>query len=87
MIGHSEGGMIAPMVAAKSKDINFIVLLAGTGIQGDKLLALQNELISRASGVTEADITASAAENAKVFEMVNQSTDSQKLKTDMTNKF
>ena len=40
LMGHSEGGIIAPMVAAKSKDISFIVLLAGTGIQGDKLLLL-----------------------------------------------
>jgi len=40
LIGHSEGGIIAPMVAAKSKDVDFIVLLAGTGIPGDELLLL-----------------------------------------------
>jgi hypothetical protein len=32
LVGHSEGGIIAPIVASKSKDVNFIVLLAGTGI-------------------------------------------------------
>lgn len=85
LMGHSEGGMIAPMVAAKSKDVSFIVLLAGTGIQGDKLLLLQQELIARASGIPEAEITASNAANRKVFELVNQSTDNQKLKTDVTN--
>ena len=31
LIGHSEGGIIAPMVAAKSKKVSFIILLAGTG--------------------------------------------------------
>ncbi|HEY5511243.1 MAG TPA: hypothetical protein VIK10_09465 [Prolixibacteraceae bacterium] len=46
--GHSEGGIIAPMVASRSKDINFIVMLAGTGLRGDKILLLQQELITRA---------------------------------------
>jgi predicted esterase len=32
LIGHSEGGIIAPMVAVKSPDVAFIVLLAGTGV-------------------------------------------------------
>jgi hypothetical protein len=41
LIGHSEGGIIAPMVASKNKDVSFMVLLAGTGIRGDKLLLLQ----------------------------------------------
>src|SRR5690606_11791133 len=44
LIGHSEGGIIAPMVASKSKDVAFIILLAGTGIQGDQLLLLQQKL-------------------------------------------
>ena len=55
LIGHSEGGLIAPMVAGNSKDINFIVLLAGPGLRGDKILLLQNELIKRQSGMPEAE--------------------------------
>ena len=84
LVGHSEGGMIAPMIAAKSKDINFIVLLAGTGIQGDKLLLLQQELIARVSGLPE-DITKSIEINSKIFDIVNKSTDYLILKTDLTN--
>ncbi|MCZ8215835.1 MAG: alpha/beta hydrolase, partial [Cyclobacteriaceae bacterium] len=38
LIGHSEGGLIAPMVASRSKDVSFIVLLAGPGIPGDSIL-------------------------------------------------
>ncbi len=53
LIGHSEGGMIAPMVAAKRKDINFIVLLAGPGVPIIELMAEQNEAIARSSGVSE----------------------------------
>jgi pimeloyl-ACP methyl ester carboxylesterase len=85
LIGHSEGGIIAPMVAAKSKDVNFIVLLAGTGIRGDKLLLMQQELIARASGVSDEDIEKTKESNTKVFDMVLKSKDSEALKTDLTN--
>ncbi len=73
LIGHSEGGLIAPMVAAKSKDINFIILLAGPGIPGGQILILQQELIARASGISEDTIKESSLANKKIFEMVNNS--------------
>lgn len=56
LIGHSEGGIIAPIVASNSKEIDFIVLLAGTGIRGDQLLLLQKEKIERQMGVSEDEI-------------------------------
>ncbi len=56
LIGHSEGGVIAPMVASKSKDIAFIVLMAGPGLEGKKLILLQKELIERQMGIPETDI-------------------------------
>ncbi len=36
LIGHSEGGMIAPMVANMNKNVKFQVLLAGPGVTGNK---------------------------------------------------
>ncbi|HSL55404.1 MAG TPA: alpha/beta hydrolase [Pyrinomonadaceae bacterium] len=50
LIGHSEGGMIAPMVAARSKDVSFIVLLAGLGQRGEDVIYTQTELIHKAQG-------------------------------------
>ncbi len=50
LIGHSEGGVIAPMVASKTDDISFIVLMAGTGIPGSEILAMQGKLIGKAAG-------------------------------------
>ena len=41
LMGHSEGGIIAPMVASTDKKIAFIVLLAGPGISGEKILIQQ----------------------------------------------
>jgi pimeloyl-ACP methyl ester carboxylesterase len=85
LVGHSEGGLIAPIVASKSRDVSFIVLLAATGIQGDKLLLLQQQLIAKANGVSETDIKKSIETNSKLFEMVVKSNDNMKLKTDLTN--
>jgi uncharacterized protein len=53
LIGHSEGGMIAPMVASKRKDIDFIVLLAGPGVKIIDLMAEQAAAIMRSSGINE----------------------------------
>ena len=50
LLGHSEGGMIAPMVAARSKDVSFIVLLAGPGQCGEDVIYAQTELIHKAQG-------------------------------------
>lgn len=54
LIGHSEGGAIAPMIAAERNDIDFIVLLAGPGVPTLDLMAEQNEAIAKATGITDA---------------------------------
>jgi pimeloyl-ACP methyl ester carboxylesterase len=53
LAGHSEGGMIAPMVAARSTDVAFIVLIAGLGQTGADLILKQNVLALRANGVSD----------------------------------
>jgi alpha/beta superfamily hydrolase len=56
LIGHSEGGMIAPMVASQRKDIDFIILLAGPGEKIIDLMAEQNAAILRSSGISDTAI-------------------------------
>jgi len=70
LIGHSEGGIIAPLAATRSKSIAFLVLLAGTGIRGDRLLMLQNELISRAEGMQGEELESALALNRALFDLV-----------------
>jgi uncharacterized protein len=53
LIGHSEGGMIAPMLAVKRKDLDFIVLMAGPGVRIVNLMAEQHEAIARSAGVSD----------------------------------
>jgi uncharacterized protein len=85
LIGHSEGGIIAPIIASKSNDVSFIVLLAGTGIKGNELLLLQEKLIGKVSGVNDEDLQKGQLINTKAFEIVNESTSNEQLNLDLTN--
>lgn len=51
LIGHSEGGLIAAIVASRSNAVSFIVLMAGPGVPGAELLRKQNERIFDAAGI------------------------------------
>jgi pimeloyl-ACP methyl ester carboxylesterase len=58
--GHSEGGIIGPMVAAAHPDdVGFLVLLAGTGLPGDEILCDQQAAVARAQGESETEIAQS----------------------------
>lgn len=70
LIGHSEGGLIAPICAAKSSGVSFIVLLAGTGIPGAELLGIQSRLIGLASGMDEATVDRLTSDAAKIYGMI-----------------
>ncbi|MET0463867.1 MAG: alpha/beta fold hydrolase [Chitinophagaceae bacterium] len=76
LIGHSEGGMIAPMVAAKRSDINFIVLLAGPGVPISQLMAEQNAAIFRQAGISEPAITSYISIYNNVSKNIVNATDS-----------
>lgn len=58
LIGHSEGGILAPMVASKRKDVRFIVLLAGPGIKILEMMEQQSAdvMISEGSSKTDVDL-------------------------------
>jgi pimeloyl-ACP methyl ester carboxylesterase len=72
LIGHSEGGLIAPMVATRSKDVAFIVLMAGPGVRGDSILIMQTAAIRRLLGTSEQAITRESAAMRRVHAMVIQ---------------
>jgi hypothetical protein len=76
VIGHSEGGLIAPIVASQSNAVAFIIMLAGTGVPGDEIINEQSTLIMRASGVGEADIRQSIDFNKTLFAIIREKLDS-----------
>ncbi|MDD2228257.1 MAG: alpha/beta fold hydrolase [Candidatus Cloacimonetes bacterium] len=75
LIGHSEGGIIAPMVASQTEDVRFIIMLAGTGKRGDEMLLMQQEAIMRASGAAEEIIQNNLSVNSLVFSFLRRSQD------------
>jgi pimeloyl-ACP methyl ester carboxylesterase len=58
LLGHSEGGLIAPMVAARNKSVAFIILMAGPGIEIAELMAIQNEMVLKSAGISQQAIDA-----------------------------
>ena len=87
LIGHSEGGMIAPLVAIQSQDVAFIIMMAGLGIPGDSILYLQGELIQRAEGTSEEEILKSVKLQREIFSIVKNSKNDEKLDKDLREKF
>ena len=75
LIGHSEGGVIAPMVAARNKDVAFIVMMAGTGVPGDQVLPAQSEAIEVAMGKDPAEAARSAAKEKEMLALVESEKD------------
>ncbi len=69
LVGHSEGGMIAPMVAATDPRLRGIVLLAGPAYTGRRILAFQQRnAVANAKALTPDQRKAALAESAKATE-------------------
>ena len=52
LVGHSEGGTVAPRVANQSEHVSFVVLVAGTALAGGEIIRHQNEVILESQGLT-----------------------------------
>lgn len=84
LIGLSEGGVIAPMVAAESKDVAFVVLLAGPGVNGEEILYQQNAL----SGMgTEEDIARNRKLQEACFAIVKKEADVEKAEKQLKEEY
>ena len=78
IIGHSEGGSIAPMLAAKSKDIAFIVMLAGPGLSGSKTLILQRYYINKTMLMDEKTLNSDTLLWKKIYSVIETEKDNKK---------
>jgi pimeloyl-ACP methyl ester carboxylesterase len=72
LLGHSEGGLIAPMVAAKDHSVAFIVLMAGPGLRGDAIITAQRRLIAQAMGMPADKIASGDAVEQKILDAAMQ---------------
>ncbi|NAS29385.1 alpha/beta fold hydrolase [Flavobacteriaceae bacterium R38] len=81
LVGHSEGGFIAPMVASKNKTLAFVVLLAGTGIDGEKVLLTQSKRAQELAGEPAEVIDFREELLKKTFNVVKVENDQSKIET------
>ena len=86
LIGHSEGGVIAPMVAARNKDVAFIVMMAGTGVPGDQILPAQGEAIAVALGKSPEEAAKNAAKEKEMLTLVETEKDEAVLEKELREK-
>lgn len=81
LIGHSEGGIIAPLVANQTKDVSFIVLLASTGISGTELSVMQSKTLR---GFPVDDEVAYEKNTRKAIAIVTSNKSNQVIKNELT---
>lgn len=70
LVGHSEGGMIAPIVATQNKDVDFIVSMAGPGIPIDKLMKLQVYEVGKSQGMSKGELRNSVKSAGKLYKYI-----------------
>lgn len=80
LIGHSEGGMIAPMVAARRDDVAFLILLAGTAVPGADVMLAQGEAIGKAMGAPEPALVQQRQMQQSLFDAVRTTPDPEALR-------
>lgn len=72
ILGHSEGGIIAPIVASRNKKVGFVVLMAGTGGTGGECLLEQNQRLFELKGVSERLVEVRLACMRDIFAIVQR---------------
>jgi dienelactone hydrolase len=82
LAGHSEGGMIAPVVASQNNKVKFVISLAGPGIPIEELLQLQSRAVAKLDGASEADLKMNEELNRKLYAIIKNPKSSD-LKTEI----
>ena len=75
LVGHSEGGIIAPMLAARNPNVAFIVMMAGPGVPGDEIVEMQTLLIAEANGALLKVAEKQAAQQREIDEIIKAGSD------------
>jgi pimeloyl-ACP methyl ester carboxylesterase len=84
LIGHSEGGIIAPMIASRSSDVAWMVLLAAPGLKGEDVMLLQSGLILKAAGFDDDRIASARNFNRQSYDLARKEKDPQALEAKLT---
>src|SRR5690606_27710011 len=82
LVGHSEGGVIAPLAAIQSKDVAFIVSLAGVGIKGSDLMTKQIRQGYSKLGLNEEEVNEIDSLTKMMMDFGEKYTDKEELKSE-----
>jgi fermentation-respiration switch protein FrsA (DUF1100 family) len=86
LIGHSEGGVVAPMVAAGDPGVAFVVMMAGDGVPGDQIIVEQTRLIAEAAGESREKAGEDAAKERELLALVETEKDETALTKELREK-
>jgi uncharacterized protein len=75
LLGHSEGGLVAPLAAARAADVAFVVLLAAPAIPGERMLLAQSLALPHLLGVPEEVAGRHRDAHRAMFEILKQEPD------------
>ncbi|UYW00973.1 alpha/beta hydrolase [Flavobacterium agricola] len=70
LLGHSEGGLIAGIVAAENPKVKFIISMAGPGVSGQEILMEQTYLVGKGAGLPETTLQKNKAINAELYKTI-----------------
>ncbi len=75
LIGHSEGGTIGSMVAARNPDVAFLVMMAGSGVPGDAIIPEQSKALAKLNGAPPEKVEEVGREEQQVLALVESEKD------------
>ena len=86
LLGHSLGGILAPKLAIEN-DIDFLVLLAAPGVNGDAMMLKQRKDLLKLRGATDKQIEGNNGMLASLYsELRKSSLEDEALKTELQKK-
>ena len=83
VIGHSEGGLIGPLVAVDDDKLAFVVMLAGPGVPGYELMPVQSTMLLQADDVDQELIDGIVNASMNIYEMYQGEVDEIELRSQM----
>ena len=83
ILGHSEGALVAQIIAAKTKDVAFIISMAGPAVEIDKLMITQKAEMERASGIPELAIKMNEKVFGDVYKILKKDSTNQEAKNEI----
>jgi hypothetical protein len=84
LIGHSEGGSVAPMVAVQTRDVSYLVLLGAQGMSFYDTLVLQDGTEAKAAGKTDEEVALIRGYSRRFYSIILEETEKEKIENRVT---